>query len=175
MGVSAGGELAESAASRKPEDLPSSSVLPSLFSEGLKPAERDANKGCRARIVVRDAPFPAAAAVSPSTSVNPPNKRNPPRGGYEPCNADVLGEDALEDSDSVRASVSPNVRLRRRESAVPHPRATRVAARSNISAIVTPPGQIDAPTKHGTRDFHRVASVFLDCVEFTTLINPQQP
>ena len=137
---------AASADSPETEDSAApSSPVSSLFSVGLMPAEREANKGCRARVVVRVAALPDTAAepraadASPSVS-NPPTRRNP-------RDADVL----VEASTSRPASVSPNVRLRRRESAEPHPRATRVAARSNSSAIFAPPGRI-SNQQHRPRD-----------------------
>ena len=111
---------------------------PSPFSVGLMPAERDAKAGTRARVIVRGVRRAAFAPVSASSL---PTKRKPPRAGYASPDEDAY-EEVLASS-----SASPVARVRRRESAAPHPRATRVAARSSISAIFAPPRRID---RHGT-------------------------
>ena len=128
----------------------------SPFSVGLMPAERDAKAGTRARVIVRGARRAAFAPVSASSL---PTKRKPPRdASLDGC----AFEDVLASS-----SASPVARVRRRESAAPHPRATRVAARSSISAIFTPPRRIG---RHGTAIHATASCVFLHAALTTRAI-----
>ena len=122
------------------------------------PAERDAKAGTRARMIVRGARRAAFAPVSASSL---PTKRKPPRAGCaSPTNRAF--EDVLASS-----SASPVARISRRESAAPHPRATRVAARSSISAIFTPPRLIG---RHGTAIHATASCVFLHAALTTRAI-----
>ena len=101
------------------------------------------------------------AAFAPVSASSLPTKRKPPRAG---CAS--LDECAFEDV-LASSSASPVARISRRESAAPHPRATRVAARSSISAIFTPPRRIG---RHGTAIHATASCVFLHAALTTRAI-----
>lgn len=101
------------------------------------------------------------AAFAPVSASSLPTKRKPPRAG---CAS--LDECAFEDV-LASSSASPVARISRRESAAPHPRATRVAARSSISAIFTPPRLIG---RHGTAIHATASCVFLHAALTTRAI-----